>query len=819
MKVKDMVMDIYSMTPMQEGMLFFSMMNKTSHAYTEQISYRLKGSLNVGLVKESLNKLIERHDVLRTAFVYRELDRPVQVVLKERKVNFHFEDLRVNLSEEEKEHHVFAYQEKDKASSFDLERDTLFRVAVLQLTDNDFEIVWSFHHIIMDGWSIGMIIFEFNEFYNSFEDNRSPQLPARKPYKNYIKWLEKKDKIEAGNYWNQYLKGYEQLSTLSLQNISRKSGYYKKEEITLRLNDRVTQKLKAVSEKWGVTLNTVIQALWGVMLAKYNGVNDVVFGAVVSGRPSEIEGVESITGLFINTIPVRVSYDKGEKFADIIKRLHYNSVQSIPYQYHPLASIQSSSLLKQNLLDHIIVFENYLLAEQIEERKGSAMFEISKVSIFEQTNYDLNLIVKPGLSLSFRFDFNTAVYETGFVIKISKQLEHLINQILDKEDATAGSLQLLLNEERDEILKMFNNSAKAYSKHRTIAELFEEQVTKAPQAIAIITEERLISYQELNEESNQLAHYLRHKYKIQSNDLIGIMAERSERMIIAILAIVKSGAAYVPIDPAYPRDRIDYMVNDSGVKALLIATEELPQTPLKSGIILKEIADEVTCQSLENPETINLPEDLVYVIYTSGSTGTPKGVMVKLHPFVNLLEWYIETLDIKATDVNLLVAPISFDLAQKSFFSPLITGGALCLLRNNWDYYHLQDAIEQYKVTIVNCAPAAFYPLIEIAEENSFKQLASINSVVLGGEPIKVAKFQKWKTTRHYKAAIYNTYGPTECTDVVSWYQLTEKDFADFTIPPIGKPVSNTNLFVLDDTLSPIPVGCPGELFSKRILK
>ncbi|MCP4151371.1 MAG: non-ribosomal peptide synthetase, partial [bacterium] len=419
--------EIYPLTPMQEGMLFNALYDKNSTAYFEQMSYRLQGQLEGDVVKKSLDKLFQRYDILRTAFWHEIADRPLQAVLKSRDADFQYEDLRTRKTAGEKDEYIAAFKIKDRKRLLDLEKDALMRVTLMRAGENEYEFIWSFHHILMDGWCTGILILEFFEIYKAILDNQKPNLPAVTPYRNYIRWLEQRNQDASGEYWKNYLAGFDGRSEIPRREIPAPFGTYKAQQKLIVLNEEKTIRLTQLAAVNKATLNTTFQTLWGILMAKYTGKNDVLFGAVVSGRPSELEGFETMVGLFINTVPVRVCLplDKKITFNRLLQSIQKDGVESEPHHYYPLAEIQAQSEAKQNLIDHIIVFENYPLTEQLEgvakedREEEKFQLEISNLEVYEQTDYDLNIAVAPAARLTIRLDYNAAQYSGETITSVA----------------------------------------------------------------------------------------------------------------------------------------------------------------------------------------------------------------------------------------------------------------------------------------------------------------------------------------------------------------------------------------------------------------
>ncbi|HLP60569.1 MAG TPA: condensation domain-containing protein, partial [Candidatus Deferrimicrobium sp.] len=515
--------DIYTLSPMQEGMLFHALVDDSS-SYFEQISYRLQGELDISLVKKSLHELFKRHDILRTVFVNRDIERPVQVVLKSRAVDLYYDDIRKITEPGKKENFIKKFKAKDKKRLFDLSNDVLLRISILRTAESEYEFTWSFHHILMDGWCIGILNNEFFEIYNSYFENRPYELPAVKPYRDYIQWLEKLDKEESRRYWQNYFDSYEGQTGLPIPITKAPKGknVYKNDTVSVVLDKEKTARLHKRGAECQVTLNTLIQALWGILLGKYNGREDVVFGAVVSGRPAELAGVESMIGLFINTIPVRVRFEGKMKLDELFRQIQQEALAGELYHYHSLAEIQSQIVLRQNLVDHILVFENYPVAEQIEgyggekKKNNQTSFKLTDIDVFEQTNYNFNVLISGSEQLNISFKYNGNVYGKDFVKRIAGHFMFAIDQASENHESEIRDFTFLPEKEKHRLLYKLNNIAVDYPRGKTIHELFAEQAEKSPDRIAITgpvqpvqpdqhVQPFNLTYRRLNEQSDRLA--------------------------------------------------------------------------------------------------------------------------------------------------------------------------------------------------------------------------------------------------------------------------------------------------------------------------
>jgi len=844
MKSKGNIKDIYTLSPMQEGMLYHSLVDNNASIYFEQVAYRLHGQLDISVVYKNLNELLKRYDILRTVFIHEKQDRPLQVVLQEREMDFRYEDLR---GIEDKEKFIKTFREEDRTRYFDLQKDVLIRVSVLQLSDTEYEFIWSHHHILMDGWCRGILISEFFEIYNSCLKGISYRLPEPVQYRTFIKWLEKQDKEASKNYWTNYLYQYEETAGVSKISLHKKNqNKYNREQVIWHIEKEKTLALHELAGGNNVTLNSVIQAVWGILLGRYNGKEDVVFGSVVSGRPSEIEGVESMIGLFINAVPVRIRFDAKTKFNDLLKRIQEKALDSEPHHHYPLAEIQSANVLKENLLDHIFIFENYPLANQLEgygEKNaiGSTgiSLKISHVEVFEQTNYHFNVVVSASDQLRIAFQYNGNAYDRDFLVRLAGHFSLAVDQVIENEQLEIRELRLLSGEEKNQVLYDFNDTASEYPVDKTIHQLFEEQVEKTPDNIALHGcmiawmhgEEGSITYKELNEKSNQLTGLLIEK-GAQPTTIVSIMMERSIDMIIGILGILKAGSAYLPIDSEYPKDRIDYMLKDSGAK-LLVTTGNMAKEDEKvrrwegeknfeivflntfssAAILNPDFPDFLTSRP---PNSHPLPitghrqpaTSLAYIIYTSGSTGKPKGVLIMHHNVARVVR-NTNYIEIKPEDRVLQLSNYTFDGAVFDIYGALLNSSALVMLcrEDVLDVDRLAKLIKRELVTVFFVTTALFNTLVDLRID-CFDR---IRKVLFGGERVSVEHSRR---ALEYmgKGRIIHVYGPTETTVYSSYYFIDEVVENAATIP-IGRPLANTSIYVLDRYVNLLPVGVQGEIY------
>ena len=798
------IKDIYPLSPLQSGMLFHAIYDERSTHYFEQIAYRLTKELCIAHVEKSLKILSERHDILRTAFSYENVSEPLQVVLKDRDIAFCFEDKR-RLSSDEIAGWMEAYKAEDRKKSFNLKKDPLLRASFIRVGEEAYEIIWSFHHIILDGWSIAVLNAEFWDIYNAVTAGRKLRLPGPVQYKSYIQWLEKRNKRNDIDYWLNHLNGYSKLATVAR---NHQSESYQASEYDFRLSKTLTGQLEEMAQKNNSTLNAMMQAIWGTLLAKYNNTRDVVFGAVVSGRPSCLEGVESMVGMFINTIPVRVSYDERTSFAQLASQVTRDGVKARDHQYSLLAEIQSS-YGKLKLLDHILVFENYPVSAG--DSRDEVSDTISNVHKFTQTNYDLNIIIVPGAEVSLKFNYNSHTYQASFIQKLATHFQTIASQIIQNRYINVDSIELLSEKEKASLLLEFNDTTTHYPQYQTLQERFEEQVSKTPDHTAAVFAGEELTYQELNERANQLAHYLR-KRGVREECLVGICMERSLSLITGVLGILKAGGAYVPMDPEYPKDRIDYMIKDSGVSLVISHGYAIPSLEGQGEVSVIALNPDWFSEQQEpntNPETDTKGHHAAYVIYTSGSTGNPKGVVNTHRGILNRLMWAQDFFQLNQSDRVLQKTTTCFDVSVWELCWPLLTGATLVLARpgGQKDPEYLKEAIEEHAITTIHFVPSmldVFLPTLSPPDGQSLRRVLCSGEALL---PSQVGLFKELLPD----VRLYNLYGPTEAAIDVTCWAVPEGEGTVKTVS-IGRPVANTQLYIVDDRHRLLPVGVVGEL-------
>ncbi|MDP4143547.1 MAG: amino acid adenylation domain-containing protein [Bacillota bacterium] len=802
------IQNVYPLTAMQQGMLFNYLYNKDSKAYFQQLSFSLEADLDIDAFEKSLNKVIERYDVFRSIFIYEKVEEPKQVVLAERKARIYYEDIS-QMKFEERVLFLDEFKEKDKEKGFDISKDLLMRVSIIRLGVNDYQVVWSHHHIIMDGWCLGVVLKDFISIYRTIKYGDELKLAKGYQYVDYINWLVKQDKNYAEQYWKSYLEDYDNDISLQ-QKVKTKIYEYAKKEIHFTINKELTSKVVDVCRKNNVTLNNVFQAIWAILLQKYNNVDDVVFGAVVSGRNAPIDGIEKMVGLFINTIPIRVKCDGNLSFKNLLEKVRDNYNKSIKYDFMSLAQIQNTCNLKQSLISNLFIFENYPARDIM--NKGDN-YKIKDVQSFEQTNYDFNIVIIPSDEIYIKLKYNSLVYDDKVVETIKNHILEIINCICSNSEICLKDIRMLTDNEYKQLVYKFNLNEMEYPINATIHELFEEQVVKTPDNAAVVYKNDAITYKELNEKANSVARVLR-DMGVKRDTIVALVTERSIEMIIGILAVLKAGGAYLPIDSQYPNERVNYMLNDSKAK-MLITNTDIKDISFNGNIVdLRDNA--IFDKDKSNLENINLAKDLAYIIYTSGTTGKPKGVMIENRSVINLsINLYKKIYQKYKSKLNVaLLSPYVFDASVKQIFPCVLFGQTLVIIpeEERLNGEKLVNYYVEHSIDISDGTPAHLSIIQDILLDKDIE--FPTKQFVIGGEELSIDLVRKiFNIYQNKSLKITNVYGPTECCDVSTMYDIDNQELEKLSIIPIGKNLENVQIYILDKQLNPVPFGTPGEIY------
>ncbi|MCB0566208.1 MAG: amino acid adenylation domain-containing protein, partial [Phaeodactylibacter sp.] len=791
----DEIEDIYTLSPMQEGMLFHKLLNPGSPAYFNQLVLHLSATaLDIPHFQYCWRQILKAHPVLRTSFFSEGLPSPLQVVHKEAGLSFVNRDIS-NFSPGKQEQILTTYLATDRGKGFSLKEKSLLRVALFQTGIAQFRLVISGHHITIDGWSLAILLQDLQLMYQN--NGHFLQL---KPYSPYIAWLREQPESESEAFWKEYLEGYEETAGIPGMQRTTPSAPIEPGSELLVLSSEQTAALEQLAKSHQVSLNTIVQGVWAVILGVYNQKEEVVFGITTSGRAAPVENIEQMSGLFINTIPIRIALPVGQSFSQLLRSIQQSALAVQEFEHYSLALIQSSWQGQGELIDHILVFENYPIEKsEVEPEEGVT---ITDTKSYESFHYGFGLVAGPGKELNLQLNYNKAVLATQWVKRIKSHIITTIDAILAQPEQSISQINVLPQAERQLLLYDYNNTKADFPSGKTIIDLFEEQVEKAPDNIAVVFEDRQLTYRDLNKKANQVGHYLRTTYQIQADDIIALQLERSEWMIVAILGVMKAGAAYLPIDPDFPKNRVEYILHDSRAKVLLTDESTYSSARELNAILAVLSVEKITNRKKGKPVSINNSKNLAYVIYTSGSTGRPKGVMIEHQALVNFLWSMKKTPGIEERDVLLSITNYTFDISILEIGLPLITGARIVLAssnqQNNPDL--LQTLIEKTKPTLFQATPSLWSILID----NRIEGLKNMK-LLCGGEALSEHLATKLMNSGK---EIWNMYGPTETTIWSSVLKLEANQRIS-----IGKPIGNTCMYVLSSDLAVLPPGITGELY------
>ncbi len=814
--------DVLPLSPLQEGLLFHALFDEHSvDVYTAQLVVDLQGSLDVHRLRAAAAALVQRHGCLRTGFV-RDVGDPLQVVLWDVEVPWVEVDL-TRWADDERDTELTRLLDEDRVTRFDMDKPPLVRFMVIKVGPDRHRLVMSNHHIVFDGWSTPLLMRDLFSLYASHGD--ATGLPAVRPYRDFLAWQSGQDRTVALDAWAQALHGVEGPTLLAADR--RAGGAALPDRVVATVPPELTTRLTRLARTSGVTMNTLVQAGWGIVLARLTGCSDVVFGATVSGRPHQLPDVESMVGLFINTIPVRVRLDPAESVADLLARVQSEQTALLDHQYAGLAEIQRRIGVRE-LFDTLTVYESFPFdAASITAAQQAAGLRSTAVDRPIATHYPLTLMVSPEDGcLSLVLQYRPDVFDQAAVQTTADRLVRVLTEMVTSPDRAVSAVDVLSDHERRRLLVDWSDTG-VQLPDASLPELFEAQVRRTPARTAVVCGDTALTYAELNAQANQLARYLI-EAGIGAEHVVALVLPRSVEMIVAVLGVLKAGAAYLPIDPAYPDQRVRFMVADARPELLITSTGTAPAIPEIRSLVLDDpamadgLAGHPATDASDHDRIQPLhPDNPAYIIYTSGSTGTPKGVLVAHHNVVALFAGTRRLFDFTEDDVWSLFHSYAFDFSVWELWGALVHGGRLVVIsreaaRSPADFL---EVLRREAVTVLCQTPSAFYQLIEAEQEypGGCAELA-LRTVVFGGEALDLSRLSAWYA-RHPDDAprLVNMYGITETTVHVSHLSMNR----DLAAAPnatraaslIGAPLPGLRAHVLDSALGVAPIGVPGELY------
>ncbi|MBP2319886.1 amino acid adenylation domain-containing protein/non-ribosomal peptide synthase protein (TIGR01720 family) [Kibdelosporangium banguiense] len=776
------VEDAYPLTPMQAGMVFHDLSEPDEGTYFQQTTFVLGGVSDPMRLARAWQHVVAQTPVLRSRVLWQGVEEPLQVVHDRVVLPVHILDWSQH-STVRRDHALRALLARDRAQGIDLGAPPLMRVTLARLPGDDVRVLWTFHHVLLDGWSI------FQVLNDVFARYAGKEIPDRPPFRHYVEWLQSREDTAAEEYWRRELAGFTTPTSLPYDRVSARSPR-SAAQVPFEFDEDATARLYEFAKHHRLTLNTVIQGVWAVMLSRYSGQRDVCFGATVSGRPVDLP--DGITGIMINTLPVRSEVDSAAGVADWLQALQVAQTVSRQFEHVPLAKLQAFSGVPggTGLFDSIVVFENY----PVESLYG---LRITDLTAIEATNYSLSATVYPGPRLKIVLGYEPDRFDESTIQRMAGYLKLLLDQLVEDPNRLVGGLSTLTAAEHDQLLA-WNETAIAIPE-TTLPDMFEAQVKRTPDAVAVHSADGNLSYSELNARANRLARRLIAQ-GVGPERTVALSLPRSSDIVIAALAVLKAGGGYVPVDPAYPPDRQALMLDD--VQPVCVLTESSIDDQLSA-------ADQPPSHDVTDDERIEplRPGHLAYVIYTSGSTGRPKGVGVTHRGLASFSAAEIDRFGVQSSDRVLQYSSPSFDASVLELCMSLPAGASLVvpppgpLLGEQ-----LASVLGEWRVTHALIPPVA----LATVPDASVSSLPDFKCLIVGGDACDAELVRRWAPGRR----MINAYGPTESTVVSTW---SEPLVPGSQPPPIGRPIWNTTAHVLDSSLQLVPIGTAGELYVSGI--
>jgi amino acid adenylation domain-containing protein len=815
------VVETYPLSPLQRGMLFHWLRDSRAGVDIEQISCTIRG-VDLHVFRRAWEYVVRRQPVLRTFFRWEGVDVPMQSVADSVPLDIHEEDWR-GKSESQQQEAFEAFISADRRRGFDFGTAPLFRLTFFRTSEHAYEFVWTFPHILLDGRSFVLVLRDVIETCRAFEDGREPAFVESRPYREFIDWLEQQDSAPAKEYWNGALRGFAEPVFPELGAVVRDASEEEYGEQLVRLTQAETAALREFVERHSITANTMVQAAWALVLSRYTGSDDIVYGATRASRRSALDGdrsVDTMVGLFINTLPVRIRVPRDQRVIDWLTQIREDAIAVRVAEHTALPDVQAASAVPSGtpLFDTMLVYEH----EQQATTFNAFDSRFSNFRLREKTTFPLTLHAYGEAELLLRFEYYRSRFSDDAVARMLGHLANLLREMVAKGDGPIGALEMLSSSEH-RLLDDWNDTSRVFEKgNATLTELLSAQAARTPEAIALESDDATMTYGELDARAHTLALALA-SYGVRPGVLVGVCMDRSFEMVVAMLGILKAGGAYVPIDPDYPAERLKFMLQDAQCRVLLtqwhIASGKLMDLPLFDGggseaepVVIeldrewdRIVADGALDVTLSTPD----PDDLAYMIYTSGSTGRPKGAINRNRGIVNLLLWMQGEYSLDGNDAVLQKTPASFDLSVPEFFLPLVAGARLVIAEpgGHRDPTYLARMMRDHGVTVLFMVPSM---LRAFFDGDGASLPRSVRNVSCSGEALPY-DLQESFLSEMPGARMYNLYGPTECA-VEATYRLCERGDPR-QIVPVGRPVANTRIYILDSAMQPVAIGVSGELF------
>lgn len=820
-KRKD-IESIHYLSPLQEGLLFHAVSDADADPYFTQTGFVIDGELALNPFEQAWQTVVERHPILRTGFVWEGFKQPMQVARRDVRIPLRIFDWRAHRGRQRDEA-MEVFLREDRRKPFDLLTPPMMRLTLIRIEDDRWYFINSHHHILLDGWSVALLLREVLACYEALAHHRRPTLPPVRPYAEYLTWLRSRNLDTAENFWRTSLSGFSTPTALPLEtpqciaSEELKSLPYAEQEV--RLSKAEVEILTVAAKRRRLTLNTLAQGAWSVLLHRCTGDREVLFGATVSGRPAELPGSDVMVGLFINTLPVRVSIPSDAKLGDWLASLQEQNSLLRQYEWTPLSRIQRWSDVPggRPLFDSIVVFESYPEEESDTDQLGlriapmvSHRQDAEYVLTAGRNNYPLSLMVEPGAEMRLILSYSRERFAHDDIKRLLGYYRALLLAMAERPDVRLAELSPLNDAERDRLLRDWNRTTVLVD-GACIHERIERLARERPEATAVVYEERSLTYGELDARADQLARYVQ-KLGVGPDVRVGLCVERSLDLIVGLLGVLKAGGAYVALDPKLPKERLTFMLSDSGARVVLMQTAsgDLFQDSDVRQVFLDRDWENISSGGDQPLRRDVRSENLAYVIYTSGSTGRPKGVAVEHRQVVNYVSGLLSRLSLDHAANFATVSTVAADLGNTSIFGSLCSGRALHVLsvERGFDPDAVADYMAGHRIDVLKIVPSHLAGLLEAERP---EQVLPRRCLILGGEAVHGGLVERIRALAP-DCQIINHYGPTETTIGALTHRIDQE--ADRQGPiPIGRPLANSQVFILDSDGQPTPVGVSGELY------
>ncbi|MFE0179161.1 amino acid adenylation domain-containing protein, partial [Streptomyces sp. NPDC059002] len=799
---RSLVEDVWPLSPLQEGLLFHAAFDdRGPDVYQGQRMLELLGPLDAQRLRATWQALLARHGALRAGFRGRKSGEAVQVVAREATLPWRVEDLS-GLPEADALAEVDRLAARERAERFDPAVPPLLRLLLIRIGDARHRLVVTSHHLVMDGWSMAVVFSEFSRVYAAGGDTRV--LPRTTSYREYLAWLNRQDGDAARAAWRAELAGADEPTLVAPADPGRTP--VAPESLISHLSEELTDGLGQLARRLGLTVNTVVQGAWALVLARLAGRTDVVFGATVAGRPTDLPGAESMVGLFINTLPVRLRLDGASSMAQLLADLQRRQSALMAHQHLGLPEIQRLAG-PGAVFDTIVVYENY--PRPPEEPPAPDTFAVRFIGGEEAAHYPLTLVVAPeGERMGFKLDYRTDVFDLAAAQSIVGRLVRVLEQVVADPAVPVGRIDVVGARERGLVVEEWNTTA-APVPGASVPELFARQAARTPDAVAVEDGEQTLTYRELDEAAGRIATHLTHT-GVARGDRVAVAMGRSAGLLAALLGVWRAGAVHVPVDPEYPAERVAFLLADSAPVAVLCTRATRGVVPEGAAVRPVVLDDPDVASAIAGSRARRTPapvgaQDLAYVMYTSGSTGVPKGVAVPHGSVAGLTGdpgW-----SVGAGDAVLMHAPHAFDVSLFEVWVPLVAGGRVVIAGPGAvDAQRVRDAVAA-GVTAVHVTAGLF----RVVAEESPDCFTGLREVLTGGDVVPAGAVARVREACP-DVSVRHLYGPTEITLCATWHVLPAGSACGPALP-IGRPLGNRRVYVLDAFLRPVPPGVVGEVY------